>query len=78
MIQLKYMLAVFQKRPFYYNIPSKHAQEKCLNVDFLTGVQGVQKKCMFEVESSSKNDLDIHRCLESIFSCLQTDNLKGI
>ena len=54
MIQMKYMLAVFQKIPFYYNIPSKHAQEKCLNVDFLTGVQGVQKKCMFEVESSSK------------------------
>ena len=54
MIQLKYMLAVFQKRPFYCNIPSKHALEKCLNVDFLTGVQGVQKKCMFEVESSSR------------------------
>ena len=57
MIQLKYMLAVFQKRPFYFNIPSKHAQEKCLNVDFLTGVQGVQKKCMFEVEISSRKEI---------------------
>ena len=53
MIQMKYMLAVFQKRTFYCNIPSKYSQEKCLNIDFLTGVQGVQKKCMFEVEISS-------------------------
>ena len=53
MIQLKYMIAIFQKISFYYNIPSKHAQEKCLNADFLTGVQGVQKKCMFEVEIAS-------------------------
>ena len=53
MIQMKYMLAVFQKIPFYYNIPSKHAKEKCLNADFLTSVQGVQKKCMFEVDISS-------------------------
>ena len=59
MIQLKYMLAIFQKIPFYYNIPSKHAQEKCLNADFLTGVQGLQKKCMFEVYISSINNLKV-------------------
>ena len=53
MIQLKCMLAVFQKIPFYYNFPSKHTKEQCLNADFLTGVQGVQKKCMFEVEIAS-------------------------
>ena len=46
-----------QKIPFYYIIPSKHAYEQCLNADFLTGVQGVWKKYMFEVEISSSNIL---------------------
>ena len=77
MIQLKYMLAIFQKIPFYYNIPSKHAQEKCLNADFLTGVQGVQKKCMFEVEITSTliilivNTLEQFLFSEEIYSDLQ-------
>ena len=65
MIQLKYMLAIFQKIPFYYNFPSKHTQEQCLNADFLTGVQGVQKKCMFEVDISSSDYLVIY-----LFKCL--------
>ena len=38
MIQMKDMLDLFPKMPLYYNIPSKHAQEKCLNADFLTAL----------------------------------------
>ena len=44
MIQMKDMLELFPKMPLYYNIPSKHAQEKCLNADFLTAGRLIQKK----------------------------------
>ena len=46
MIQMKDMLDLFPKMPLYYNIPSKHAQEKCLNADFLTAGRLLQKKCL--------------------------------
>ena len=53
MIKLKNILAFYPKVLFYYNIPLKHAEGKCLNVDFLAGVQGLQKKYMFKVYISS-------------------------
>ena len=46
MIQMKDMLNLFPKIPLYYNIPSKHAEEKCLNADFLTAGRLLQKKCL--------------------------------
>mgnify|MGYP001463569471 CR=1 FL=1 len=44
MIQMKDMLNLFPKIPLYYNIPSKHAEEKCLNADFLTAGRLLQNK----------------------------------
>ena len=54
MIQMKDMLELFPKMPLYYNIPSKHAQEKCLNADFLGAGRLFQKKCLVVYYSSSK------------------------
>ena len=53
MIQLKDILNLFPKIPLYYNIPSKHALEKCLNADFLTAGRLFQKKCLVVYYSSS-------------------------
>ena len=46
MIQMKDMINLFPKIPLYYNNTSKHAQEKCLNADFLTAGRLFQKKCL--------------------------------
>ena len=54
MIQMKDMLNLFPKIPLYYNIPSKHAEEKCLNADFLTAGHLLQKKCLVVYYSSSR------------------------
>ena len=57
MIQMKDMLNLFPKIPLYYNIPSKHAEEKCLNADFLTAGRLLQKKCLVVYYSSSRMKL---------------------
>ena len=44
MIQMKDMLNLFPKIPLYFNFPSKHAKEKCLNANFLTAGCLFQKK----------------------------------
>ena len=53
MIQMKDMLNLFPKTPLYFNFPSKHAKEKCLNADFLTAGRLLQKKCLVVYYSSS-------------------------
>ena len=62
MIQMKDMLNLFPKIPLYYNIPSKHAQEKCLNADFLTAGRLLQKKCLVVYYSSSIKQDDLASC----------------
>ena len=60
MIQMKDMLELFPKMPLYYNIPSKHAQEKCLKADFLGAGRLFQKKCLVVYYSSSILILSVH------------------
>ena len=84
MIQMKDMLNLFPKIPLYYNIPSKHAEEKCLNADFLTAGRLLQKKCLVVYYSSSMRILCnfffnfINLCQNKKLQCIDKDKKNRI